>query len=77
MVERFNRRLSEAMHALPPARANSRRGTRSVSHADRERFLIRFVADYNRTRPRCLTHKPPLKIPPNPKEDKTIVAVVH
>ena len=47
MVERFNRRLSEAMHALPPVRDNSRHRTRFTSHAEREAFLLRFVADYN------------------------------
>ena len=32
MAERFNRRLSEAMHALPPLRDNSRHRTRFASH---------------------------------------------
>lgn len=61
MVERFNRRLAEALRALPPIRDNIRTGTKFASHADREAFLIAFVADYNRTRLRCLNYRSPLE----------------
>jgi len=71
MVERFNRRLSDAMHALPAARDNSRHRTRFLSHADRETFLLRFVHDYNRTRLRCLGYKAPLEALNNLTKDNT------
>jgi hypothetical protein len=61
MAERFNRRLAEALRALPPIRDNIRTGTKFASHAEREAFLLAFVADYNRTRLRCLKYKTPLE----------------
>ena len=70
MAERFNRRLSEAMNALPPARDNSRRA-RFLSQADRTAFLLRFVHDYNRTRLRCLGYTAPLEALNNLTEDNT------
>ncbi len=72
MVERFNRRLSEAMHALPKVRDNSRHRTRFLSHADRAAFLLGFAADYNRTRLRCLGYRTPLDILANHAEDNTL-----
>jgi transposase-like protein len=71
-VERFNRRLSEAMHALPQVRDNSRHRTRFLSHEDRREFLLRFVHDYNRTRLRCLTYKAPLEVLNNQTKDNTL-----
>jgi transposase InsO family protein len=71
MVERFNRRLSDAMHALPAARDNSRHRTRFRSHAERTAFLLRFVHDYNRTRLRCLDYKAPLELLNNLTKDNT------
>lgn len=59
MVERFNRRVGEAMRALPQARDNSRHRTRFASHAEREAFILAFVRDYNRTRLRCLGYRAP------------------
>jgi transposase len=71
LVERFNRRLSEAMHALPPLRDNARHRTRFASHAEREAFLLRFVANYNRTRLRCLGYRAPLDVLHNHTEDNS------
>jgi transposase InsO family protein len=71
MVERFNRRLSDAMTALPPARDNARHRTRFVSQIERATFLLTFVADYNRTRLRCLNYKAPLEALANQTEDNT------
>lgn len=59
MVERFNRRLGEAMGAVPQLRDDSRHRTRFASHAARTAFLLDFVAAYNRTRLRCLGYKAP------------------
>jgi transposase-like protein len=75
MVERFNRRLSEAMHALPQARDNSRHRTRFLNHAERQDFLLTFVQDYNRTRLRCLDYKAPLQVLSNRTEDNTLKEV--
>ena len=75
MVERFNRRLSEAMHALPPARDNSRHATRFRSHAERAVFLHTFVDNYNHTRLRCLDYNAPLKVLANLTKDNTSGAV--
>lgn len=71
MVERFNRRLSDAMNALPPARDNARHRTRFTSQAERATFLLAFVANYNRTRLRCLNYKAPLEVLANQTEDNT------
>src|SRR3954453_7772465 len=51
LVERFNRRISEAI-GREPKRGIARRTF--PCHADRDAFLNRFVADYNRTRLKCL-----------------------
>lgn len=61
MVERFNRRLAEALRALPAARDNARRGTKFETHDDRARFLDTFVKGYNQTRLRCLNYKTPIQ----------------
>jgi transposase-like protein len=72
MVERFNRRLSEALRALPAIRDNARHRTHFLSQADRKEFLLRFVSDYNRTRLRCLSYKAPLDVLANLTEDNTL-----
>jgi len=58
LVERFNRRIVEAIGQQP------KRGIAHrlfASHADRDRFLNRFVSDYNRTRLKCLGYLAPLQ----------------
>ena len=58
LVERFNRRLAEAIGRQP------KRGTAHrlfASRAERDAFLLRFVADYNRTRLKCLDYQTPLQ----------------
>jgi transposase-like protein len=58
LVERFNRRIAEAIGRQPK---------RGIAHrtfacqADRNAFLNRFVADYNRTRLKCLAYRAPLE----------------
>jgi hypothetical protein len=56
LVERFNRRIAEAI-GREPKRGSARRTF--LCHADRDAFLARFVADYNRTRLKCLGHLAP------------------
>jgi hypothetical protein len=58
LVERFNRRIAEAI-GREPKRGIARRLFRS--HLDRDAFLKRFVDDYNRTRLKCLDYIAPLE----------------
>jgi len=68
MVERFNRRINEAV-AQQPKRGIAHR--RFACHADRDAFLLRFVSDYNRTRLKCLGYLSPLQALTNPPEPNT------
>jgi len=58
LVERFNRRIAEAI-GREPKRGSARRTF--PCQADRDAFLNRFVADYNRTRLKCLDYLAPLE----------------
>lgn len=56
LVERFNRRIAEAIGRQP------KRGIAHrlfASHTDRDAFLSQFVSDYNRTRLKCLGYLAP------------------
>ena len=68
---RFNRRLSDAIRALPQARNNGRHRTHFIANADRVAFLLTFVENYNRTRLRCLNYKAPLDVLNNQTEYNT------
>lgn len=70
MVERFNRRIGEALRALPPARDNCR-GARFFDRPNRTAFIEAFVRDYNRTRLRCLKYRAPLDVIANQLEHNT------
>ena len=61
MVERFNRRLAEALANQPPDKRNLGKN-RFTDHAQRNAFILAFVHDYNRTRLRCLGHKAPAEL---------------
>jgi hypothetical protein len=68
LVERFNRRIVEAIGQQP------KRGIAHrlfASHADRDAFLNRFVNDYNRTRLKCLDYLAPLQVLANPPGPNT------
>lgn len=59
VVERFNRRISEAIGR------ERKRGIAHrlfASHADRDAFLARFVHDYNHTRLKCLRYQAPKQV---------------
>lgn len=56
LVERFNRRIADAI-GREPKRGSAKR--LFASHADRNAFLNRFVNDYNRTRLKCLNYTAP------------------
>ena len=60
MVERFNRRLGEHLSRMPQNRAAHHRRFRD--HAERDAYLHTFVADYNRTRLRCLDYQAPAEL---------------
>jgi transposase InsO family protein len=60
MVERFNRRLGEHLGRMPQNRAAHHR--RFLDHAERDAYLHTFVADYNRTRLRCLDYRAPAEL---------------
>ena len=55
MVERFNRRLGEHLDRMTQNRTAHHR--RFVDHAERDAYLHTFVANYNRTRLRCLDNQ--------------------
>ena len=61
MAERFNRRLSEALRNHPRAKTNLGKN-RFKDQVQRDAFIIAFVADYNRTRLRCLGYKAPAEL---------------
>ena len=58
MVERFNRRIAEAI-GREEKRGSARRTF--VDHADRDACIAKFVHDYNRTRLKCLDYQAPLQ----------------
>ena len=70
MVERFNRRIGEAIQARPASRTNLGKN-RFRDHAERNAFIRDFVAAYNATRLRCLGHKAPAELITNLPEHNT------
>src|SRR5437868_9866001 len=70
MVERFNRRIAEAIRNAPAASRN--RGKNHFdTHHQRNAFIHNFVDAYNRTRLRCLTYSAPLQALTNQTVDNT------
>src|SRR6202034_3039646 len=63
LVERFNRRIVEAI-GRQPKRPTAHR--LFASHPERDAFLNRFVNDYNRTRLKCLRYLAPIQVLANP-----------
>ena len=70
LVERFNRRLADAINAHQPATRNGGKN-KFNSHAERDAFLHRVVHDYNRTRLKCLGYRAPREALPNPPGPNT------
>ncbi|MFZ2003781.1 MAG: DDE-type integrase/transposase/recombinase [Stellaceae bacterium] len=60
MAGRFNRRIGEHLNRMPQNRAADHRRFRD--HAERDAYLITFVADYNQTRLRCLNYQAPAQV---------------
>src|SRR5258705_12904620 len=69
MVERLNRRLGEHLDRLPKNRAAHHR--RFLSHAERDAYVLEFVANYNRARLKYLGHRAPLEVLSNPQGPNT------
>lgn len=61
MVERFNRRLAEALRDAPPTTRNAGKN-RFISHPERNAFITTFVTAYNNTRLRCLNYNAPAQV---------------
>ena len=60
MVERFNRRLSEHLDRVSYNTAGHHRRFKTAK--ERDVYVHDFVANYNRTRLRCLGYKAPLEV---------------
>ncbi|MCH8951607.1 MAG: DDE-type integrase/transposase/recombinase, partial [Proteobacteria bacterium] len=60
MVERFNRRIADAIRQHKAAARNGGKN-KFDTHAERNAFIDRFVYNYNRTRLRCLAYKAPIE----------------
>jgi transposase-like protein len=71
MVERFNRRISEALRALPYLNINSK-PRKFNSHDERNNFIYKLVHDYNRTRLKCLDYICPIEAINNHTELNTL-----
>ncbi|HTM78732.1 MAG TPA: IS481 family transposase [Devosia sp.] len=70
MVERFNRRIAEAIRSAPPAARNTGKN-RFDTHDQRNAFIQAFVHSYNQTRLRCLNYQAPTQILANQTENNT------
>ena len=69
MVERFNRRIAEAIRSQPAA-GNAGKN-KFTSHDQRDAFLKTFVDTYNKTRLKCLDYKAPAETLANQTEHNT------
>ena len=61
MVERFNRRISEALRAKENIRDNHGRN-KFHDYDERSRYIYQFVENYNKTRLKCLQYQSPNKV---------------
>jgi transposase len=76
MVERFNRRLSEALRQATPSSRNGGKN-RFDTHEHRNRFIHDLVYKYNRTRLKCLGYKAPLEALNNQTEYNTCAGMTR
>lgn len=70
MVERFNRRIAEALRRHPAAGTNSGKN-KFINHEQRNQFIISFVDAYNHTRLQCLGYIAPVEAVHNQTEQYT------
>jgi transposase InsO family protein len=74
LVERFNRRLSEALRTHPPSQRN-RGKNRFETQAERNNFIRETVDNYNRTRLKCLGYNAPAECLNNLTELNTTAGI--
>ena len=74
MVERFNRRLAEAIRQKAFCSKNSGRN-KFLSHQERNLFLLQLVDNYNKTSLRCLDYISPIQSLHNLTEDYTFAGM--
>jgi IS30 family transposase len=70
MVERFNRRIAQAIRNAPIANRNGGKN-HFDTHIQRNAFIHAFVDAYNRTRLRCINYTAPLQALSNQTENNT------
>lgn len=70
MVERFNRRLAEALRQAPTAKRNNGKN-KFDTHDERNQFIYQVVYAYNRTRLKCLGYTAPIEMLNNQAEHNT------
>ena len=61
MVERFNRRISEAIARKSAVNRNQGKN-KFINHAERNKYIYDFVYAYNRTRLNCLGYRAPYEV---------------
>ncbi len=61
MVERFNRRLSEVLQKKESISRNTGKN-KFFTHEERNAYINTFVANYNKTRLKCLNYKAPTEV---------------
>lgn len=76
MVERFNRRISEAIAAKPLTENNSGRNA-FHNNQERDAFIHGFVERYNKTRLRCLEYKAPAEMIANHAKHNTCASMME
>lgn len=76
MVERFNRRIAQAIADHPKSSANGGKNT-FASCAERDRYLFDFVHAYNRTRLRCINYETPTMRLNNLTEEYTFAGMTR
>jgi len=74
MVERFNRRLAEALRQAPTAKRNNGKN-KFDTHDERNQFIHQVVYAYNRTRLKCLGYTAPIEMLNNQTEHNTKAGV--
>ena len=74
MVERFNRRIVEAIAARASTVKNEGKN-KFTCHAERDAFLHEVVLRYNHTRLKCIGYQAPAQLVTNPPELNTFAAM--
>lgn len=76
MVERFNRRIADAIRAKSPVQTNQGKN-KFTSHQERNTYILTFVRNYNNTRLCCLRYKTPIQMLYNHTKYNTNAGISH